>query len=45
MKLQDGLESENEEAVSLHNNWLLQWGFPDGKGLVESDYFLPVLGR
>ena len=51
MKLQNGLYSENEEAISLHNNWLLQWGlllqwrFPDGKGLVESDYFLPVLGR
>ena len=37
--LQDGLQSENEEVV--YDNWLLQWGFADGRGLVKSDYLIP----
>lgn len=35
--LQDDLYSENE--VNLFKDWLLQWGLPDGRGLmVKSDY-------
>lgn len=28
------------KLFNLHNNWLLQCGFPDGRGLVRSDYLI-----
>ena len=28
------------KLFNLQNDWLLQWGFPDGRGLVKSDYLI-----
>ena len=25
----------------LYDDWLFQWGFPEGRGLVQSDYLTP----
>lgn len=29
------------KLFNLHDYWLLQWGFPDGRDLVKSDYLIP----
>lgn len=33
------------KLFNLYNDWFLRWGFPDGRGLAESDYLTPVFGR
>lgn len=42
MPLQNGLSSENEELLDLYTDWLLQWGLPDSRVLVKSDYIIPL---
>lgn len=29
------------KLFNLYNDWLFQHGFPEGRGLVESAYFIP----
>lgn len=36
--------SGNEEVVNLYR-CLLQWGFPNGREMVQSDALIPFLGR
>lgn len=45
MMLQDCLEGENEEVVSLYNHSLLKEESPDARELVKSNYLIPFLGR
>lgn len=28
------------KVFNFQNDWLLQWGFPNGRGLVKSDYVI-----
>lgn len=28
------------KLFNFQNDWLLQWGFPNGRGLVKSDYVI-----
>lgn len=28
------------KLFNLYNDWLSQWGFPDGRGLVKRDYLI-----
>lgn len=30
----------SEEVVELYSDWLLQWGFPDGREAVKSNYLV-----
>lgn len=32
-------------CLTFTNDWVLQWGFPGGRGLVKSDYLIPLLWR
>lgn len=42
MTLQNGVESESEEPLSLHDDGLLRWRFPDGRWLAKSGYLKPI---
>lgn len=44
MKLQNGYTVEMRKLFNLYNDWLMQWGLPDIKGLVKSDFLIPFLG-